>query len=73
MVDYSVQLKSDRKGKHAETLNIGIFEDFLQETKPFNFDIMLEIKDKEISALKAIEIATGDKRLSFTREYAFQI
>ncbi|MFX0200381.1 MAG: hypothetical protein ACFFCW_30045 [Candidatus Hodarchaeota archaeon] len=48
MVDYSSQQASDRRGKHAEALSFGIFRGLLEETKPFNFDIMLEIKDKEI-------------------------
>ena len=48
MVDYSSQQASDRRGKHAEALSFGIFRGLLEETKPFNFDIMLVIKDKEI-------------------------
>jgi len=67
MVDYSSQLTSDIKGKHTETLNLEIFGEFLEETKPFDFDIMLEIKDKEMSALKAIEIASPDDRFSVPR------
>ncbi len=70
MVDYSSQLPSDMKGKHAETLNLGIFREFLEETKPFDFDIMLEIKDKEMSALKAIEIASQDDRFSVAKKHA---
>jgi len=70
MVDYSSQLTSDRKGKHAETLNLGIFREFLKETKPFDFDIMLEIKDKEMSTLKAMEIASQDDRFSVARKHA---
>jgi len=35
----------------------------LEETKPFDFDMMLEIKDKEKSALKAIKFASQDDRL----------
>jgi len=62
IVDYSSQMASNRRGKHADTINLGNFQKFLQETKPFDFDIMLEIKNKEISALKAIEIASQDDR-----------
>ncbi len=62
MVDFSSQLPSDRKRKHAETLNLEIFKEFLEETDPFDFDIMLEIKDKEMSTFKAIEIASQDER-----------
>ncbi len=62
MVDYSSQLAGDKKGKHTETIDLGNFRKFLEETRPFDFDVMLEIKDKEISALKAIETASQDKR-----------
>jgi len=68
MVDYSSQLPSDIKGKHAETLNLGIFREFLEETRLFDFDVMLEIKDKEMSALKAIEIASQDDRFSVSKK-----
>lgn len=57
MVDYSSQQKQKNKGKHAETLDLKHFRNFLQITLPFDYDLMLEIKDKEQSALKAIEIA----------------
>jgi len=56
MVDYSSQQRGQRSGSHAKTLNIGDFKKFLQKTKGLDFDLMLEIKDKEISASKAIKI-----------------
>jgi len=62
MVDYSSQQTGNRKAKHAETINKEKFRKFLEDTKPFDFDTMLEIKDKEISALKAAEIALQDDR-----------
>jgi len=37
-----------------------IFQGFLVESRPYDFDLMLEVKDKERSALKALELARGD-------------
>jgi UV DNA damage endonuclease len=62
MVDYSSQKIGFRPGSHAETINIRDFETFLKESYPYDLDIMLEIKDKESSALKAIEIVKKDIR-----------
>jgi len=56
MIDYSNQKKGERKGTHTENINIKKFTEFIKETKALNLDIMLEIKDKEKSALKAIKI-----------------
>ncbi len=61
MVDYSSQQSGKRKGKHAETLDEEHFKNFLQLTLPFDYDLMLEIKDKEQSTLKAIEITKQEK------------
>ncbi len=63
MVDYSSQQSGKRQGKHSESIDPEDFGRFLEESRPFDFDIMLEIKDKEKSALKALEIASGDERL----------
>jgi UV DNA damage endonuclease len=63
MVDYSYHDSGGRKVSHTESIDIDHFESFLAVTRPYDFDIMLEIKDKEASALKAIEIARKDKRL----------
>ena len=63
MVDYSSQQTGELKGKHADSINLEHFKKFLAETKPFDFDIMLEIKDKEKSALKAVKAASQDDRL----------
>lgn len=58
MIDYSSQQKEARKGKHCLHINTKKFVKFLDDTKGINFDIMLEIKDKEKSALKAQRIIT---------------
>ncbi|MDD3626955.1 MAG: UV DNA damage repair endonuclease UvsE, partial [bacterium] len=55
IVDYSSQEPGERTGKHAETIDIKDFKKFLNQSVGFDFDIMLEIKDKEKSATKAIK------------------
>ena len=63
LVDYSSQQPQMRTGKHAETINPDHFKIFLKESQPHDIDIMLEIKDKETSALRALDIARNDSRL----------
>lgn len=62
MVDYSHQKRGSRKGQHATSLNKKAFKNFLAKTKPYDCDIMLEIKDKEKSAVNAVQIASADAR-----------
>lgn len=56
MVDYSSQEEGAIKGKHCTHIDSEDFEEFLEQTKKQNFDVMLEIKDKEKSALEALRI-----------------
>lgn len=56
MVDFSHQQPGQRKGKHAQSIDLGIFKSFLEETIGLDFDIMLEIKDKESSAKRALGV-----------------
>ncbi len=65
IVDYSSPLFEGRMGHHALTLDESDFQRFLEESFPYDFDVMLEIKDKEQSALRALAIARalGDRRL----------
>lgn len=62
LCDYSSQQQNRPKGSHAYTINLADFRYFLDLIKPYDIDIMLEIKDKEKSAIKAVEIANNDKR-----------
>jgi UV DNA damage endonuclease len=62
MVDYSSQEPNGLPRQHSETIDIEDFDLLLKETEPFDFDIMLEIKDKEKSAIKAIDLATKTGR-----------
>ncbi len=63
MVDYSSRKPGGSATQHAEHIDPNDFQSFLRNTQPVDFDIMLEIKGKEKSALKALEIAAGDKRI----------
>lgn len=52
--DYSSQEPGERAGKHAEHIDLDDFIEFLGRIEDHAFDVMLEIKDKEQSAIKAI-------------------
>ena len=62
MVDYSIQARGKPAGSHADSIGVEPFRVFLDTTRPFDFDIMLEIKDKEASAVKAVAAALEDPR-----------
>jgi len=62
MVDYGSQRENSLKGKHTKSIDLQHFRSFLDETNPFDFDVMLEIKDKEKSALEALKVASRDDR-----------
>lgn len=62
LCDYSSQQPHSRLGSHAQHLDGEDFTVFLNTTQSYDIDIMLEIKDKEKSAQKAIEIAKHDNR-----------
>jgi UV DNA damage endonuclease len=62
MVDYSTQQPGRRSGVHAETIDEHHFTRFLSATYPRDIDIMLEIRDKEKSALRAVGWAHSDSR-----------
>ncbi len=64
MVDYSSQHPFKRPGAHADHIDSGHFRKFLETSQPFDFDLMLEIKDKEKSALVATGIARHDSRFT---------
>ncbi|NMB78108.1 MAG: UV DNA damage repair endonuclease UvsE [Methanomicrobiales archaeon] len=63
LVDYSSQQVGKRPGAHAEHIVPDDFSRFLADSQPHDFDIMLEIKDKEKSALIARSCAAEDPRL----------
>lgn len=62
ILHYSSEHPIKSKPSHADTIDLNHFKKFIYLTRDFNFDLMLEIKDKEISALKALEIISNDER-----------
>jgi len=66
MVDYSQAAPGKTRGSHAASVDVREFQRFLAETRPLDFDVMLEIKDKEKSALRAVRAARRDARLVTT-------
>lgn len=66
MIDYSSQLAGERRGNHSHSLNADHFKAFLKGSQRWDGDVMLEIKDKEKSAIQALALAQGDSRLNST-------
>jgi UV DNA damage endonuclease len=62
MVDYSSQHPEKRPGSHAEHIDSDDFSSFLAQSRPHDFDVMLEIKDKEASARIAVQLIRNDPR-----------
>ena len=62
MTDYSSQNPKLGKGRHAKTIDITNFKKYVEDSKPLDFDIMLEIKDKENSAQLVVEVLFKDER-----------
>lgn len=54
MIDYSSQNPEGKSGNHAQHIDLIDFKKLLSKIKGIECDIMLEIKDKEKSALKAL-------------------
>lgn len=52
-IHYSQQREDARLGAHSSTIYIQPFMAFYEEIAPLGVDIMLEVKDKNLSALKA--------------------
>jgi UV DNA damage endonuclease len=64
IVDYSEQQPGARRGAHAEAIDLARFRHFLAESRPIDCDVMLEIKDKERSALRALRAVRGNRRMA---------
>jgi UV DNA damage endonuclease len=61
---YSQQDKGKKTGAHSVTISLDDFIDFIDMVKPYHPDIMLEVKDKNLSAVKCMNALAGDKKIS---------
>lgn len=67
-IHYSQQAKNRRAGSHSDSINSAEFLDFRRKIRPpedrgRRLDIMLEVKDKNISALKCINLIPSQKSI----------
>ena len=53
-IHYSQQDRGKRPGSHSATIDVSGFLQFYESIKGINADIMLEVKDKNLSAIKCI-------------------
>ena len=66
-VHYSQQNDHKHVGAHSNTIIVENFLEYYEQVKEFNLDIMLEVKDKDISAIKCNLIVSNiNKKLNLS-------
>lgn len=68
-VHYSQQDFDKKKGSHSKTIYIKEFLKYYNEVKEFNPDIMLEVKDKDISTIKCNNVIKDLTLKNLSEEY----
>ena len=63
MIDYSSQNPDKQVGAHAASIDLDDISYVLRELWNRDVDVMLEIKDKETSALRAVEFVSERREL----------
>lgn len=67
-VHYSIQAPNKKIGSHSETIYIEQFLEYYNSLDNLDIDIMLEVKDKNISALKCINATRKNKDIRYLEE-----
>jgi len=62
---YSQQDPVKRPGSHSGTIAISSFMEFCSRLEEQDVDMMLEVKDKNISAIKCINAVSRDKKIKY--------
>lgn len=55
-VHYSQQDPHKKPGAHTSTIDSALFQDFALKNLPAEIDVMLEVKDKDLSAVKCLNV-----------------
>lgn len=66
---YSQQDFSKRPGSHSATLDVGEFLQFYTDIRNRDVDIMVEVKDKNLSALKCVNAIASPKIQQLEKEW----
>lgn len=67
-IHYSQQNQLKKRGSHSETIKINKFINFYESLKLKDIDIMLEVKDKNLSSVKCINCTSPDKNIKSLEE-----
>ena len=62
-IHYSQQAPGKRLGAHTDTIDLETFLTFYEQLEDKQIDIMLEVKDKNLSAIKCQNATTVNKRM----------
>ncbi|SYZ77878.1 UV DNA damage repair endonuclease UvsE [Trichococcus shcherbakoviae] len=63
-IHYSQQALGKRPGAHTDTIQLETFLQFYEQLDDQTIDIMLEVKDKNLSAIKCQNATTANKRMT---------
>ncbi|WP_147615449.1 UV DNA damage repair endonuclease UvsE [Treponema pectinovorum] len=69
-IHYSEQAKDKNPGSHSATIDAKTFSQFYKDVDGDKIDIMLEVKDKNLSAVKAINAVQKSNIAALEKEWA---
>lgn len=64
IIEYSEQWPGERVGRHSQSISVSQFRDFVADTQQFDYDVILEVEDTELSALEAVKVVQNDPRFT---------
>ena len=69
-IHYSQQDGNKNPGAHSGTIDVAEFLKYIEENSGIDFDIMLEVKDKNLSAAKAINALDTNNIIQLEKEWS---